>query len=329
RGELIRSATVLSGHVELAVVIRPRGGATTHAAAGGLQVLMPRRPELTLHVRASRPLDGLQSTHKLAAGERFDVVLSWASPHLHPSRGVDEMLTATAQAWRRWMTGFHYDGLEQPLVRRSAITLKLCDHWGHGSLVAAPTSSLPAPIGGVRNWDYRYTWVRDAAYSVYALRRIGYRGEANAFLRWVRDAFENGRQPRIMYDLAGGQVPDEWVDTELEGYQRSAPARWGNGAADQRQHDVYGEVIDCAYQWIGGGGTLEPHLWQRLAGLADTAQHAWETPDQGIWEVRSEGRVFTFSAAMCHVALDRAARIAEELGLGGDAARWHAAADRL
>jgi GH15 family glucan-1,4-alpha-glucosidase len=329
RAELIRSATVLDGQVELVVDIAPRGGATTRLAAGGLQVLMARRPDLSLHVRSSQPLAGLHSTHALTAGERMQIVLSWASAHRHHRHSVDEMLAETTDAWRGWMTGFEYDGPESPLVRRSAITLKLCDHWSHGSLVAAPTSSLPAPIGGVRNWDYRYAWVRDAAYSVYALRRIGYRGEANAYLGWVLDAFERGQQPRIMYDVAGGQVPDEWEDTELEGYQRSAPVRWGNGAADQRQHDVYGEVIDCAYQWVGGGGTLEPHLWQRLAALADTAAHAWHTPDQGIWEVRSEGRVFTFSAGMCHVALDRAARIAERLDLPGDVAGWRTAADQL
>jgi GH15 family glucan-1,4-alpha-glucosidase len=329
RAELIRSATVLSGHVELVVDVQPRGGASIRPAAGGVQLMLPRRPDLSLHLRSNRPIDGLRTTHQLNAGERLDVVLSWAGPHRHHRYSTDEMLSATADAWRHWMSGFSYDGPEEPLVRRAAITLKLCDHWSHGSLVAAPTSSLPAPIGGVRNWDYRYTWVRDAAYSVYALRRIGFPREANAFLGWVLDAFENGPQPRVMYDLGGGQVPDEWVDTELEGYRRSSPARWGNGAADQRQHDVYGEVIDCAYQWVGGGGTLEPHLWQRLSALADTAAHAWQTPDQGIWEVRSEGRVFTYSAGMCQVALDRAARIAEHLSLPGGTAAWRAAADRL
>jgi GH15 family glucan-1,4-alpha-glucosidase len=330
RAELIRSATVVDGTVDLVVDLQPRGGATTRAAAGGLQILMPRRPELTMHVRSNRPLDGLRTTHKLTAGERLDVIVSWGGgPHRHHRFSIDEMLNATTDAWQRWMTGFDYDGPEQALVRRAAITLKLCDHWQHGSLVAAPTSSLPAPIGGVRNWDYRYAWVRDAAYSVYALRRIGFRGEANAFLGWVLDAFESGPQPRIMYSLGGEQVPDEWEDTELEGYRRSAPARWGNGAADQRQHDVYGEVIDCAYQWVGGGGTIEPHLWRRLAALADTAAHAWQTPDQGIWEVRSEGRVFTYSAGICHVALDRAVRIAERLDLPGDTAAWRTMADRL
>ena len=213
------------------------------------------------------------------------------------------MLQGTAAAWRQWMTHFSYEGLQEPLVRRAAITLKLCDHWVNGSLVAAPTSSLPAPVGGLRNWDYRYTWIRDAAFTVFALRRIGFDTEADAFLGWVLDAFEQSRQPRIMYDLDGSPVPDEWEDPELERYRRSAPVRWGNGAADQRQDDVYGEILDCADQWVRRGGPTDPSLWAALAQLADMAGEAWRQPDQGIWEVRSEGRVFTYSAAMCQVAL--------------------------
>jgi GH15 family glucan-1,4-alpha-glucosidase len=227
------------------------------------------------------------------------------------------------------MEGFHYDGPQAPLVRRAALTLKLCDHWSNGALVAAPTSSLPAPIGGVRNWDYRYTWIRDASFSVYALRRIGFDHEAEAFLGWVLDTFEHGSVPKIMYTLDGGRVPDERVDPELEGYRRSPPVRWGNGAVDQLQHDVYGEVLDCAYQWARGGGRLDAHLWSRLASLTDLAADAWRLPDQGLWEVRSEGRVFTYSAALCQVALDRAARLAEHLGLPGPVAQWRRAAEEL
>ena len=239
------------------------------------------------------------------------------------------MLQGTADAWRRWMTHFSYDGPAESLVRRAAITLKLCDHWVNGSLVAAPTSSLPAPVGGARNWDYRYTWIRDAAFTVFAMRRIGFVDEADAFLGWVLDAFEQSQQPRIMYDLDGGEVPTEWEDGELEGYRRSAPTRWGNGAADQRQHDVYGEILDCADQWARYGGEIEPSLWHALSGLAQTARDAWRQPDQGIWEVRSEGRVFTYSAAMCEVALDRAAAIGDRLSMPGPISAWRAAAAKL
>jgi GH15 family glucan-1,4-alpha-glucosidase len=329
RRELIRSAVVLDGSVALRVELEPRGGASARAAAGGLSVEAWRRNDLDLHVRCNRPLGSLCSVHELGTGDRLDVVLSWAGSHRHHRFSEEELLVATVRSWRRWMEGFDYEGPEASLVRRSALTLKLCDHWSNGALVAAPTSSLPAPIGGVRNWDYRYTWIRDASFSVYALRRIGFEEEAGAFLGWVLDTFEHGSAPKIMYDLKGGPVPDERVDAELEGYRRSAPVRWGNGAADQRQHDVYGEILDCAYQWVRGGGGLEEHLWTRLASLADLAMDAWRLPDQGIWEVRSEGRVFTYSAGLCQVALDRAVRLAEQLGLPGPVSKWRRAAEEL
>src|SRR5499425_2301533 len=311
RGELVRSAVVLDGNVRLRVELEPRGGAQTWMAASGLRLNPSRRPDLGRHLRSSRPLSGLHGTYDLKQGDSLDMVLSWGRSHRHHRFDAGAMLQGTAAVWRRWMTHFSYDGLQEPLVRRAAITLKLCDHWVNGSLVAAPTSSLPAPVGGVRNWDYRYTWERDA------------------FLGWVLDAFEQSRQPRIMYDLDGSPVPDEREDPELEGYRRSAPVRWGNGAADQRQHDVYGEILDCADQWARSGGQLEPPLWAALAQLADMAGEAWRQPDQGIWEVRSEGRIFTYSAAMCQVALDRAAAIGERLGLPGPVPAWRAAADKL
>jgi GH15 family glucan-1,4-alpha-glucosidase len=329
RQELIRSAVVLDGSVRVRVQIEPRGGASAQPAAGGMSVDAWRRPDLDLHVRSNRTLDGLSSVHELHAGERLNVVLSWGGAHRHHRFDEDTVVAATADSWRRWMQGFAYEGSEEPLVRRAALTLKLCDDWSNGALIAAPTSSLPAPVGGVRNWDYRYTWIRDASFSVYALRRIGFGLEAGAFLGWVLDTFEHGSAPKIMYDLHGGPVPDEVVDGELEGYRRSAPVRWGNGAADQRQHDVYGEVLDCAYQWVRGGGPLDQHLWDRLAALADLAADAWRLPDQGIWEVRSEGRVFTYSAGLCQVALDRAARLAELLDVRGTVSTWRRAAAEL
>jgi alpha,alpha-trehalase len=329
RRELIRSAVVLDGSVRVRVEIEPRGGASAQPGAGGLTIDAWRRPDLELHVRCNRPLGGLRSVHELHTGERLDLALSWVGGHRYRRFSEEELLAATARSWRQWMQGFDYSGPEGPLVRRSALTLKLCDHWSNGALIAAPTSSLPAPVGGVRNWDYRYTWVRDASFSVYALRRIGFAEEAGAFLGWVLDTFEHGTAPKIMYELEGGPVPDERVDGELEGYRRSAPVRWGNGAADQRQHDVYGEVLDCAYQWVRGGRRLDRHLWPRFAELADLAVDAWRLPDQGIWEVRSEGRVFTYSAGLCQVALDRAARLAEQLDLPGPVMKWRRAAAEL
>lgn len=326
RGELVRSVSVVEGRARVAVRVEPCGGARVREAFSGLELRPLAQPDLRLHLRANRPLPGLESVHELSRGDRLDLVLSWGRFHRHHRFDIDAGLRETVEAWRGWMTGFYYDGPQEAMVRRSAITLKLCDDWVNGSLIAAPTSSLPAPVGGVRNWDYRYAWIRDAAFSVFALRRIGFDNEADAFLGWVLDAFELSSWPRIMYTLAGGPVPEESVDAELEGYRRSAPVRWGNAAFDQRQHDVYGEVLDCAFQWIRGGGQLEPTLWTKLSGLADAAARTWREPDQGIWEIRREGRPFTYSAALCQVAVDRAATIAEQLELPGPIERWRSAA---
>jgi alpha,alpha-trehalase len=329
RGELVRSAVVLNGSVRLRVGVQPRGGARARPAFNGLAVECPRRPGLRLHLRANRALSGLQTTHDLQQGDRLDLVLSWGRFRRHHPLDAEARLGETTDAWRRWMAGFAYDGPEPAMVRRAAITLKLCDHWANGSLVAAPTSSLPAPVGGIRNWDYRYTWIRDAAFAVFAMRRLGFVNEAGGFVGWVLDAFERSVDPRIMYTLEGDPIPDEWEDGELEGYRGSAPVRWGNGAADQRQHDVYGEVLDCADQWVKAGGRLDPALWGALCRIADAAGQAWKEPDQGIWEVRSSGRIFTYSAGMCQVALDRAAAIAERYGLPGPVARWRSEAAGL
>jgi GH15 family glucan-1,4-alpha-glucosidase len=329
RTELIRSAVVLSGSVRLRINVQPRGGAQCRPAFNGLAIECQRQPKLRLHLRSNRTLSGLQSTHDLQQGDRLNLVLSWGRLHRHHPLDAEARLSETADAWRRWMTGFRYNGPLPAIIRRSAITLKLCDHWASGSLVAAPTSSLPAPVGGIRNWDYRYTWIRDAAFAVFAMRRIGFVNEADGFLGWVLDAFERSGQARIMYTIDGDPIPDEWEDGELEGYRRSAPVRWGNGAADQRQHDVYGEVLDCADQWVKGGGQFDAALWGGLRGIADAAGEAWREPDQGIWEVRSSGRIFTYSAAMCQVALDRAASIGERLGLTGPIAQWRSQAADL
>ncbi|MDH6223833.1 glycoside hydrolase family 15 protein [Streptomyces sp. MJP52] len=329
RAELVRSARVLSGRVRLRADLEPRGGAQARSLFGGVEVRPHRQPGLRLHLRGDRPLDGLRNSYDMRQGDRLDLVLSWGRFHRHHRFDADAVLSATGEAWRRWMARCTYDGPEESLVRRAAITLKMCDDWADGSLVAAPSSSLPAPIGGIRNWDYRYTWIRDAAFAVFALRRIGFPGEADAFLGWVLDAFEQSGRPRIMYTPDGSPVPDEVVDPGLEGYQGSAPVRWGNGATGQRQHDVYGEILDCADQWLLAGGEIQPALWSRLAGLADRAATAWRRPDQGIWEVRNEGGAFTYSAGLCHVALDRAVRIAERHGLPGRVDRWRACAGEL
>ncbi len=329
RGELLRSVVVLEGTVRLRVQIDPRGGGRADVGGGGLRIRTARHPDLDLRLLASVPLDGMATTVPLRTGERADFVLRWGPGGRGRDVRPSAVLQATLDAWRRWMRNVNYEGPQQPVVRRSIVTLKMLDFFGSGAIVAAPTSSLPEEIGGVRNWDYRYAWVRDAAFSVYAFRRVGLHAEARGFLGWLLDAIERDGHPRVLYTLDGLQPPSERIDPELEGYRRSAPVRWGNAAADQRQHDAYGEILDCAYQWVAAGGTLEPALWTRLRTLVDDARVLWDQPDHGIWEVRTSTRPFTYSAAMCQVALDRGARLAGRLGLPGDVAGWRADADRI
>jgi len=329
RGQLVRSVEVVEGRVALRVEIEPRGGASTERRAGGLRIRSNRHPDLDLQLSSSVPLTGLFSEVDLHAGERAQFVLAWdAGEALDDSEDLEALIPAALDAWRRWSNRIVYDGPQRELVRRSAITLKMLDHHESGALVAAPTSSLPEAIGGVRNWDYRYAWTRDAAFSVYALSRIGLDVEASGFLAWALAAIERDGEPRVLYTLDGRQPPPERTDPDLDGYRGSAPVRWGNGAADQRQHDAYGELLDCAWQWAQAGGSLA-EVWPQLTRLVGEAEKRWAEPDHGIWEVRTPGRVFTYSAAMCQVALERGARIVETLGLPGDATRWRAEADRI
>jgi pentatricopeptide repeat protein len=332
RSELVRSVHVLDGRVRLRVELEPRGGARGERRGEGLLLRSPTRPDLELHLSATdaRFLDPTKRAVELDLGARLNLTLRWGEnlPG-HSADSPTDRLSATADTWRRWLRQFAYDGLEASMVRRSVITLKMLDYTPNGAIVAAPTSSLPEAIGGPRNWDYRYTWIRDAAFSVYALRRIGFTIEAERFLGWVLDAAERGGRPRVLYTLDGTQPQPEREDGALEGYRRSAPVRWGNGAAEQWQHDVYGEILDCAYQWSAHGGALNEELWTKLRIFVDQAGKEWRTPDHGIWEVRTSGRPFTYSAALCQVALDRAARMAERFGLPGDSAAWRAGSEQI
>lgn len=330
RCELLRSVSVLEGRLVLRIQIEPRGGGRAESVGGGLRLHCVTRPEIELQLLSTGQLDGLETSRELKAGDRFHLILRWGRGSLrHHPIPPDGLLQATLDAWRRWMRHFDYEGPQELLVRRSAITLKLLDYFENGAMVAAPTSSLPEAIGGTRNWDYRYSWVRDAAFSVYALRRIGLVHEAEGFLGWVLDAAEKGGRPRVLYDLDGKQPPPEREDSELEGYRRSKPIRWGNAAAEQLQHDVYGEILDCAYQWAAHGNIIDEKLWARLRSRVEAASQEWNTPDRGIWEVRTLGRPFTYSAALCQVALDRGARLAERYRLSGDYKGWREAAETI
>src|SRR5262249_48316518 len=259
RCELLRVAEVVEGNARLRIEIEPRGESRIIARSGGLFIHNPARPHLVLQFPSSvrlasfaplaplAPLEGLRGVMELGEGSRLSLTLRWAGGvSRHRPVSAEDSLAATRDAWRRWAARIGYAGPQKEIVSRSALTLKLLDHFESGAIVAAPTSSLPEVIGGERNLDYRYAWVRDAAFAVYALNRIGCPEEASAFLGWALDAVEIGERPRSLYDLDGDYAAPEQTEAALEGYRRSRPVRWGNAATEETQHDVYGEIIDCA-----------------------------------------------------------------------------------
>jgi GH15 family glucan-1,4-alpha-glucosidase len=330
REELLRLVSVKHGHVRLRIEIAPYGGAEAEPSGKSVRIRCRLQPGLPLSLMSSRPVDGLAMRLRLREGEQLSLVLRWAAPNrAHQPRDPEWLLSATAQAWRTWMAQIQYDGPQKPLVRHSVMVLKLLDHFENGAMVAAPTTSLPEAIGGPRNWDYRYTWVRDAAFSVDAFHRVGMVHEAGGFLRWVLAAIERQGMPQALYNLDGREPPREREDETLEGYRKSRPVRWGNAAYGQRQHDAYGELLDCAYQWAQHYGPIDEVLWKQLHWLIESAQHEWRSPDHGIWEVRTRGRPFTYSAALCQVALDRGARLVEQFRLPGHGPAWRRTAEEI
>lgn len=330
RNELVRSATVVEGTVRLHITIEPRGGAKAVPGDGGIRIRWRLQPYCCLYLGSTVPLKGLQTSVMLKAGQSVHLLLSWRQSHAPLGQfDPNRLYGDTAFVWRKWLRHLEYSGPQEAMVRRSAITIKLLDHFENGAIVAAPTSSLPELIGGSRNWDYRYAWIRDAAFSVYALHRVGLSHEAAGFLGWVLDAVERDGRPRVMYDLDGRVPPDEWEDVELEGYRKSRPVRWGNAAAAQHQHDIYGEILDCAYQWAAHHGKLPDQIWEQLRKLSDAAACEWRQLDHGIWEVRTSGRPFTYSAALCQVAVDRAARLASRFQLPGPQEYWKRTAEDI
>ena len=335
RSELLRIARVVSGTVELDVRLKPKDDVEVSRAGGAWSIRWPQRPDLALSLWSSHELEAARDgtiggALRLHAGARFTASLHWSGTvRLAERTDPEGLVQRTAAAWRDWAGRVRYEGPHRNAVRRSALTLKLLDHVPSGAIMAAATSSLPEQIGGVRNWDYRYTWVRDAAFSTYALQRVGLAAEAEAFLAWTMVNAERDGRPQIMYALDGGQPADEAEDPVLRGYRGSGPVRWGNGAAGQTQHDVYGELLDVAWGWVRGGGAVDGHLWSMLCDFTEQAIENWRTPDHGIWEIRGTGRPFTYSVAMCAVAVERALRIADARGLDHPRNRWRRELDRI
>jgi GH15 family glucan-1,4-alpha-glucosidase len=267
------------------------------------------------------------STFDISAGEELDFSLGWSKSYhaVPPMLDVSEGLKAEDDGWREWAARFEGLGEWSDIVLRSLITLKALTHFETGGIVAAATTSLPEWIGGARNWDYRYCWLRDATLTLYALMESNFIEEAEAWRQWLLRAIAGSpAQLQIMYGLAGERRLDEWEVPWLPGYEGSAPVHIGNAASGQVQLDVYGEVMDAFYYARTKGLASDETMWDLECALVAHLQEIWDQPDDGIWEVRGGRRQFTHSKVMAWVAIDRAIRSAEEYDLPGPLAEWRA-----
>ena len=277
--------------------------------------------------------DGACATAELvlARGERASFALSIGRPGVvWDEARVEGAFTDTVGFWRRWIGQSTYRGRWREVVDRSAITLKLLTYLPTGAVVAAATTSLPEHVGGPRNWDYRYCWLRDSAFTMFAFLRLGFREEAFAYMTWLHGlgyGQKDGAPLQVMYTLDGHSELAEHELSHLSGYRDSRPVRIGNGASEQLQLDVYGEVVDAVYLAIRGGMPLSYSLWVKLRAMLDWLAEHWNQPDEGIWEVRGGRRSFTYSRIMTWVAFDRAIRIQTKRGLPADTHRWRLARD--
>ncbi|HZN16337.1 MAG TPA: glycoside hydrolase family 15 protein [Acidimicrobiales bacterium] len=331
---ILRRVVCTSGAVEVEVVIEPRFeyGAfvprlRTDEVVGGADALW---------IDASNPLpvqgERLAARWSLVAGDEAWVRAGWTPSHAPrpPKSDPARELHQTIAFWKGWMSGCRYDGDHAAAVRRSALVLKALTYAPSGAVVAAPTTSLPEDIGGERNWDYRYTWIRDATLTLISLFALGFTDEALAFKHWLeRTGAGRPRDLQIMYGICGERSLPELELDHLAGHRGSRPVRVGNGAVKQLQLDCYGQLLEAAWLFARAGGEITADNWTFLAGLADIVCERWEKPDQGIWEIRDEPRHFVHSKLNCWVALDRAVRLAEGLGVGGAVDRWAAERDNL
>ena len=292
---------------------------------------------LVCSIPLQRQDDSLVGRATIVAGENLWIALTHCPPVEAPSHLEFSPLEAqaeyerTLEYWRQWIGKCNYEGPDQRLVRRSLLALKLLFFQPSGGLVAAPTTSLPEDIGGIRNWDYRYTWLRDSGLVLDVLQQLGYHEESLRFIEWLEKLNSDGQADlKIMYTVDGTKVPPEQELDHLNGYQNSRPVRVGNAAADQIQLDVFGHVIDAVVLCIERmPRPVRSELWELLSAWAEQAAMNWRQPDRGPWEMRGEPQHFVYSKLYCWLALDRALRLAETHELSGPLDRWQTERDAI
>ncbi|QRK11005.1 glycoside hydrolase family 15 protein [Archangium violaceum] len=334
--EVVRRIRVVRGQMSFQMECLPafnyaRDAHAVRLIRGGASFLSET---LSLSLATSMKLetDGQRVTARFSLHEGQSVVFSLreGAPESCHERVMgheasEVLFRSTVDYWRHWLAKCSYTGRWRETVQRSALVLKLMTFEPSGAIVAAPTCSLPEFPGGTRNWDYRYVWIRDAAFTVYALMRIGFHEEAGAFMRWLEKRIEElpeGESLPLMYALDGGEVPKEQELWHLAGYGGSRPVRVGNGAAHQLQLDIYGELMDSVYLYNKYGAPISYDFWSYLRRLMNWLCDHWRERDESIWEVRAGKQHFVYSKMMCWVAFDRAVRLADKRSFPADRARW-------
>jgi GH15 family glucan-1,4-alpha-glucosidase len=345
RQRLIRRVLCVRGAMTFRIEVEPRFdyGREEHDVVVHEHGAVFRAPSLTLALSSGIGLEvkgegDVSAQFQLEPGETQTFALETVPETYVPrSFTADEMrqdFEDTVDFWRAWLARSNYRGRWREMVHRSALVLKLLTYEPSGAMVAAATTSLPEELGGVRNWDYRYTWIRDTSFSLYALLRLGFTDEAAGFMDWLTDRFRErvGHESgplQIMYGIDGrAELPEEILD-HFEGYRGSAPVRIGNGAADQLQLDIYGELIDSVYLFNKYATPISHDAWSDLSRIVEWVCENWDQADEGIWETRGGRKKFTYSQLMSWVALERAIRIARQRGLPADVPHWSVTRDQI
>jgi GH15 family glucan-1,4-alpha-glucosidase len=339
---VVRRAKTVRGEVRFRMVCEPRfdyarSPHTVERTTDGMRFVSAA---MALRLRASVPLreeaGAAVAEFTLRADESAWFVLEQSLPGKDtPSAAADyvaEAFKETVTFWRRWVGRSSYRGRWREMVNRSALTLKLLTSRAHGSIVASPTFGLPEGVGGQRNWDYRYTWIRDASFTLYGLMRLGYTEEAAAFMRWVEarcEELEPDGSLQIMYGIDGRHELREETLTHLGGYLGSAPVRIGNAAYGHLQLDIYGELMDAIYLYDKYGEPISYDLWRNIVRIIEWVCAHWREPDESIWEVRGGRREFLYSRVLCWAAIDRAVRLAQKRSFPGPLVRWHDVRDEI